>query len=101
MEGLPSKIEKIEVIRLLKERGLDNPQTRELLMEWTIEQEIEVEIKNNPAAQINFTIDRTEMYLAIGDIEGALDTLDDARRQALQENETDLYNKIMNKMGEI
>ena len=100
MEGKPNlerKIEKSTVIELLRKRGIDDGEAKKLFMSWTLQREQETD-KSTSRDRIIFNMERAEMYLAIGNNEDALDALDDARRQALQHNETDLYNKIMEMM---
>ncbi|MCC7160139.1 hypothetical protein IT399_00200 [Candidatus Nomurabacteria bacterium] len=104
MEKQPNreiKIQKNEVLELLKTKGIENPEVKKLVVQWTIQQEEFATQEGTTTAFINFNIDRADLYLAIGDIEGALDALDDARRQAYQENEIEIYGQIMARMREI
>lgn len=104
MEGLPNqerKIKKSEVIELLKTRGLEDQEVKELVTQWTIQREALATEEGTAIASIIFNMDRADLYVAIGDIEGALEALEDARLQAHQENEMELYNQIMIKMDEI
>ena len=104
MEGLPNqerKIEKSEVIELLKTRGFEDPEVKEFVTQWTLQREALVNQESTATASITLNMDRADLYVAIGDIEGALEALEDARLQAHQENETELYNQIMAKMDEI
>lgn len=110
MEGMPKpergggreeKIEKATVVEFLKARGLEDPEALDMVLRWTRQQEAFVTAANTPAAAITFNTDRADLYLAVGDTAGALDALADARLQAYQENERELYNEIMKKMDEI
>src|ERR1035437_8525305 len=104
MEELPNqerKIEKSEVIELLRTRGFEDPEVKESVTQWTIQREALVTQEGTATASIIFNMDRADLYLAIEDTEGALETLEDARLQAHQENEMELYNQIMAKMDEI
>jgi len=104
MEGIPNeerKIEQAEVIELLRTKGIDDPEVKELVTKWTIQQEALATEEGTAKASINFNISRSELYLAIGDVDGALEALEDARLQAHSENEIELYNQIMKKMDEI
>lgn len=109
MEGMPKpergereeRIEKAAVVELLKARGLEDPEALDMVLRWTRQQEALVTAVNTPAAAITFTMDRADLYLAVRDRAGALDALADARLQAYQENEQELYNEIMEKMDEI
>ncbi|MEK7187330.1 MAG: hypothetical protein AAB691_00600 [Patescibacteria group bacterium] len=100
------KVEKGEVIAAIRERGLGDPQVRELVSEWTLQQEERIhgaglKGENVVQARIIFDIDRADLYVAAGDREGALAALEDARLQAHQENEMELYAEIMQKMDEL
>ena len=99
--NLERRIEKAEVIALIKERGLIDPAVMELVKAWTTQQEEQVTSKDTPAATIRLNIERADLYLADGDKQGALDVLEGVRLQAQQENEDDLYREIEEKMSEI
>ncbi len=104
MEGTPNeeiKIEKAEVIEMLRTRGFDDLEVRSLVLEWTIQQETLVAIEYTARASITFNMDRADLYMAIGDTDGALQALEDARLQAHSEGETELYDRIMAKMDEM
>lgn len=75
MEGAPNqerKIEKSEVAELLKARGLEDPEVKELVTQWTIQQETLATQEGTAIASITFNMGRADLYLAAGDIEGAL-----------------------------
>ena len=104
MEGIPNEeriIDKSEVVNEIKTKGIEGLGVKELVERWTIEQEKNVEQVGTAEASINFNIDRADLYLATGDKEGALEALEDARLQAYQEGNIELYNKIMTRMDEI
>lgn len=104
MERLPNqekKIEKAEIVEMLKTKGLDDPEVKELVIKWTMEQETLATQVGTVEASITFNIDRSDLYLAVGDIDGALEALEDARLQAHSEGQMELYNQIMTKMDEI
>ena len=101
IESQEGKIKKEKVLKMLKEKGFDAPETKELVLVWTIEQEALIEKENTAKASILFNVERTDLYLAIGDIDGALECLEDARAQAFYENETELYGEIVKKMNEL
>jgi len=107
MENFPSpensqeKIEKEKVLEMLRANGFEHPETREMVIKWTEQQETLATKENTGRATIIFNIERSDLYLAVGDKEGALECLEDARTQAHQENETELYDQIMKKMDEI
>ena len=103
-EGVPSEeriIEQAEIIELLRARGVDDPEVKELVIKWTAQQEVLVTAEGTAKAQITFEINRAELYVACGDIGGALQCLEDARLQAHQEGETELYAQIVLKMDEV
>ena len=104
MEKFPypeKKLEKKTVLEQLQANGLDHAETNEMVMKWTEQQEALVKKENTSKAAIVFNIERSDLYLAAGDKEGALECLEDARMQAHQENEEELYDQIMRKMDEI
>jgi len=86
---------------MLRENGFEHPETRDLVIKWTEQQEALVTKENTSRASIVFNIERADLYLAVGDKEGALECLEDARMQSYQENESELYKQIMKKMDEI
>ncbi len=99
--NLEKRIEKLEVIGLIKECGLNDPAVMELVQAWTTQQEEQVTSEDTPAATIRLNIERADLYIAAGDKQGALEVLDDARFQAQQESEDDLYRAIEERMSEI
>ncbi len=104
MEGIPNQeriIDKSEVMDEIKTKGIEGPGVRELIEQWTIQQEKIAEEFGTSESSINLNIDRADLYLATGDKEGALEALEDARLHAHQEGNLELYNKIMIRMDEI
>ena len=61
-------------------------------------QEARAEHDDSGRASILLNVERSDLYVAIGDIDGALDCLESARIQAYQNNERELYDHIMEKM---
>ena len=111
MEGIPkpiqeveqesvAKIEKAQVWEALRTKGLEAPGVRELVEQWTIQQEERV-AKGTSRDAIILNIDRADLYIAVGDRIGALECLEDARRQAFQENENELTETIEDMMAGI
>ncbi|MEQ1500409.1 MAG: hypothetical protein ABL917_03515 [Parcubacteria group bacterium] len=90
-----------EVLERLRATGPEDPETMELVLKWTQYQEELVRRVNTSKATMMFNILRSDVYLAAGDREGALECLEEARLQAHQENEETLYIMIMKKMDEI
>ena len=103
-EEIPNEermIEQSAVIELLRTRGIDDPEVKEFVLKWTTQQETLATEAGTARASITFNISRSELYLAVGDKDGALQALEDARVQAHQEGEIELYNQIMIKMDEV
>lgn len=77
MEGPPEeeKIKKEEVLEALRARGPEDPETQELVLRWTEQQEAAVEREKTRRAQIVFELDRAELYVVAGDPAEALVTL--------------------------
>lgn len=88
-----------EFVEGLRSRRIDDPELYKLLKIWTEQEEKKVE--NNPEAAIRFNIRRGKLYAEAGYIEEALDALEGARRQASDEQRTELYNEIMLEMDKI
>ncbi|MBI2446700.1 MAG: hypothetical protein HYV51_02660 [Parcubacteria group bacterium] len=86
------------LIRLLKEKGTEDPETRELLDAWTREQEERIEEGNDPAAKIEFNFKRARLYFDAGYVEEALENLEADRMEAWNENREELYEAIMAEM---
>ena len=105
MEQFPSieqkKIEKQEVLERLRLTGMENEETMALVLKWRAEREEEVMKENTPKATIILNIEMADLYVAAGDKDGALESLQDAHYQAIQENETELQERIATKIQEI
>ncbi len=90
------------LIRLLKERGVENPEAKRLLDSWTREQEGEVKKSGDPAtAAIEFNLKKARLYFAAGYGDEALESFEAARTQALNENRGEPYQAIMAEMDEL
>lgn len=103
MEGPPKheKVEKKRILEMLRDRGPQDPETMEAVFQWTQQREALAVQDGTSRGHILFEIERADLYIAAGDIDGALECLDDARFQAQQENEPELYGQIMQRMDEI
>ena len=97
-ENNQEKIEKEKVLEMLRTNGLEHFETNELVTKWTLQKEAEVKKENTSRAAILLNIDRTDLYIAIGDNEGAIKNLEDALEQADQENEKELQDQIIEKI---
>lgn len=108
-EKFPSSesVNRQELIEALRTKGIKDPETRELLQKWAEAKEAEVMAKNNAEASdnvraaIEFERERAKLYFEAGYINEALDTLEDARLQAHQIGDQELYNTIMAEMDKI
>jgi len=94
-ENGAEKVEKAKVLEMLRTNGFDHPETRELVIKWTEQQEALVVTSRDTIA---LNIERTDLYLATGDIKGAKECLEDALTQADQENERELQDQIVEKI---
>jgi hypothetical protein len=90
-----------QLISILKEKGIANPEAKELLINWTIQQEKEVEASADPEASIQFNLKRARLYFKAGYIEAALENFDDAMTQAWHEERKELYIAIEKEKKEI
>lgn len=87
------------LVRLLKKGGIEDPEARELLDSWTQEQEAQVE--NSPAASIELNFRRARLYFAAGYLDESYENFEAAREQAWNDNNPELYQKIVAEMDEI
>ena len=97
-ENNQEKIKKEKVLEMLRTNGLDHPETKKLVMKWTKQREVEVEKENTSRATIVFNIERSDLYIAMWDKEGAIKCLKDVLTQAYQENEKGLQEQILEKL---
>lgn len=101
MERFPGgegKVEKGAVLEAIRTKGLEDPETMALVVRWTKEREEERNRAASPRVGIQFEIDRADLYIAAGDIGGAIEGLEWALEHARGENQTDLYEKIKEKI---
>src|SRR3989338_6842554 len=99
-EAKQESVKEIELARVLDEvraKGLEAPGVRELVVRWKIEQEKKTASRDAIILNINIA----QIYVAAGDRQGALESLEDARRQAFQEDESELTETIENMMAGI
>ena len=105
MKKLP-KIESGEgaeqrLIRLLRERGVEDQEARKSLGDWTRGQEDEVKKSGDPAtAAIELNLRKARLYFAAGYGSEALESFETARIQAWNEHREELYRAIMAEMDE-
>lgn len=86
MGEIPSskKIESSEetLIKLLKERGPQDPEARALLLQWDSIQEAETREMEDPLGRITLNLRRARLYFKSGYTEEARESFDTAREQA-------------------
>lgn len=93
-----------QLVRLLKEKGAEDPETREFLDIWTREQEKQVEQSTGEEyriAQIQFNLKRARLYFEGGYVQEAFENFEAARMQAWNEQRNELCQKIMKEMDEL
>ena len=91
-----------QLVRLLRERGIEDPEVRDYLDNWTREQERQVEQSDDyPLAQIEFNLRRARLYFEAGYIDAARENLGDARIQAWNEQRDELCQAIEQEIDEL
>lgn len=86
--------------RLLREKGIEDPEVKDLLIQWTIEQEKRVEGSGDSESPIRFNLRRARLYFEAGYTEEAIENFEAARTQALNEQRNELYWDITDEMIE-
>lgn len=87
--------ERVELIRRMREKGLESEEALRALNTWTAGRERMVEaLGRTPEARLGFEVDRAKLYADAGYIDEALDTIYDALHVAQQEGETELEERI-------
>lgn len=101
MEGFSNQesVSREVLVEVLKERGLDDIETREMLIRWTEEQERIVEQEGTREAQLNFEIQRAELYLDAGFVDDGRQALEDALTIAVQEGLDSFVDQIEQKLS--
>jgi len=89
-----------ELVRALKEKGIKDPETKSLLINWTIEQERSVESSTDPDAPIQFNVRRARLYFEAGYTEEAIENFGAALTQAHHEHRDDIRLAIIKEMEE-
>jgi hypothetical protein len=106
MTEKPPSIENVEsreqkMVRLFRERGIGDPEAMKLLIEWTQEREADNEKSKDPEARIRFELDRGDLYIQIGNLDGGFQAYEDARTMAWNEGREDIYKEIMEKLDRL
>ena len=96
----PEVVEKGELVERLRAEGLTK-ENKKLVLAWTEQEEKKVEAEGSSEASVRFNMSRADLWVAIGDIDGALEALEDARQQAHQEYLDDLVSEIEAAMDKI
>lgn len=105
-ESDAEKIKKSEVIAMLKEKGFDDPKTKELILKWTEQKEKEVEKEGTPKARLLFNIERIDLFMQV-DINWAWESTKEvfsdlnSDRSSTKEELDELYGILYKKMDEI
>jgi hypothetical protein len=86
------------LVRLLKEKGVEDPETRNLLINWTIEQERLVEASADPEASIQFNLRRARLYFEAGYKDEAFENFEAAKTQAWNEHRDEPCQAIAEEM---
>lgn len=91
-----------QLVRLLKEKGVEDPEARNFLDSWTRKQEKQVEQSDDyNLEQIHFNLRRARLYFEAGYVDEAFENFEDARTQALNEQRDELYQAIMKEMDQV
>ena len=78
-----------------------SPDAHDMFLKWAFTKEVEAMSKNTPRANIEFDIERAEIYEAIGDPDEAYVILVDALTQAHGESDEHLINLIESKFDHL
>ena len=103
MEQFPNQEsqERADLAEVLKTKGIEDKEVLEMLIAWTERKEQEVERIGTREAQLNFEMERAELYLKAGLIEEAIQALDDAYSIASKEGLSEYVKKIEEKIASI
>lgn len=105
MEGMPNqdhnkKIEKQDLVNTLLSKGFEDPEAQTMLGAWITEKQREVNLKNTVRANIEFELERAELYYTTG-YEYAYEAFEETRLYAHSQNDAEMYKKICDRMDEI
>ena len=103
MEQFPNQEsqERADLAEVLKIKGIEDKEVFEMLSNWTERKEQEVERIGTQEAQLEFEIERAELYLEAGLIQEAIQALDDAYIIASNEGLSEYVKKIEEKIASI
>ncbi len=100
----PEIIEKSFVLQQLRENGFGDPKTEQIVMQWTEQKERQV--GNSVIEQLVLDCERSDLYLATRDIDGALEILESVLEQTQNANqnpeqEKELYQEVLLRIEKI
>ncbi len=103
MENIPNpeQLERQTLIETLRTRGFEDAESKQLMIAWCERREAEVSAEGTREAQVNFEIERAEIYQEAGSIEDALVALEDAFTIATQEGLDELAHTIEEKIASL
>lgn len=108
MEKIPSfeneESAEQRLAKLLKEKGVEDPEARDFLGAWTREQEERVDGLDGEkrlVAMIELNLKRARLYFDAGYIDEAFENFEAAREQAWNEGREELYQAIMSEMDKL
>ena len=93
-----------QLVRLLKEKGPEGPEYKELLNDWLKKEELKVrELEDEFAAMelnLKISLKCARIYFEAGYLDDAYENFEAARMQAHHSGMKDLYDAIMKEMDE-
>lgn len=99
-EGGP-KIELSYLCEKIRERGLNDPEVKDLIGQWCDGEQAMVDANPTVEARVEFEIRRAEIGRAARDLEGAVRTLEDALTVAEEEGHGELCARISEMLKEL
>lgn len=83
------------LVRLLKDRGIEDPEVKDLLAGWIIAQEAEVSRSDDYAiAQVRLELRRATLFSQAGFVDEARESFDAAKLLAANYQRDDLYSAV-------
>lgn len=88
-----------QIVEGLRSLGVEDPEVKEKLIEWTVKQEEKVESAGRTVkARVDFEIERARLYFDGGYMDEAWEALEAALLMAEQESRDDLIRKTHDEM---
>ncbi len=91
-------LERLILVAALKTKGIEDTETRGLLVAWTEKREQKVEQAGTREAQVEFEIERAELYKEAGLVDEALVAFEDILTIVTNEGLEELVIKIREKI---